>query len=105
MKFEATVKVVNSVQEGVSRSTGNPYKYQSVILEAQDGEHSARWLASMGTKQVESFAQQGIKVGDRVIVDLSFQTAVNNNNFVNNKVYVNEIVLVGNLPQVQVPTV
>lgn len=102
MKFEATVKVINPLKEGMSQATGNPYKYQSIVLEAPDGEHTARWLASLGTRQVEVFQQLGIKPGMKVIVDLTFTTHINSS-YVDNRIYVNEIALADVLPKPEYP--
>lgn len=91
MKFEVTVKVLQGIRSGIGLNTGNPFRYQGVILETQDGDHSARWLASLGTEMVDKVEREGIKVGDRVLVDLTFTTVVNYNKFVDNKVYVKDI--------------
>ena len=91
MKFEATVKVVNEVKEGVSQASGNNYKYQSMILETADGEGVARVLVSLGTKQVDAMQSQDIQVGNRVVVDLTFTTYITRANYVENRIYVNEI--------------
>ena len=77
MKFEATVKLLNEVKKGVSKSTGNEYMFQQMILEAKDGEEGmARFLVSLGTKQVQDVKSQGIEVGTRVVVDLVFCTYI-----------------------------
>ena len=91
MKFEAIVKVVNEVKEGVSQASGNNYKYQSIILETPDGEGVARLLVSLGTKQVDEMQSQDIQVGNRVVVDLTFTTYITRANYVENRIYVNEI--------------
>ena len=104
MKFEAIVKKLNDLKQGVSQNTGDPWKYRGVILEVQDGDKVARWLATMGTKMVEEAARLGITEGSKVIVDLRFFTQTNYNKFVDNKVFVDSITLVSSLPPVQTPT-
>ena len=94
MKIEAIVKVVNPAKEGTSQSTGNEYKYQTIVIEFPDGEKKGRLLVSLGTQQVESFRRQAIAVGSKVIVDLEFATVINFNKFVENRFYVREIVAV-----------
>ena len=45
MKFEATVKLLHEAKKGVSKSSGNEYMFQQMILEAKDGEEGvARFL-------------------------------------------------------------
>ena len=95
MKFEATVKILNEVKEGVSQASGNSYKYQSMILETADGEGVARVLVSLGTKQVDAMQSQDIQVGNRVVVDLTFTTYITRANYVENRIYVNEIAKIG----------
>lgn len=92
MIIDCTVKVINEMKSGYSRSSGNPYKYQAIILEWADNGQFARAMASMGTEQVESFAQQGIKVGDRVRAEVCFATQLRND-YVENRVYVRNIQL------------
>lgn len=121
MKFQATVKVVNEVKTGISRNTGDEYKYQTIVIEVPDGEKTARMVVSLGTREVESVQKQGIEKGSQVVVDLSFTTVVNFSKYVDNRIYVNEIASIqtpqtpsslplngeggyGNLPQVQVPS-
>ena len=91
MRFEATVKKLNEVKSGVSENTGDPWKYRGVILETPDGERVARWLATLGTKMGDEVERQGIKEGDKVIVDLRFFTSTNYNKFVDNKIFVDSI--------------
>jgi len=92
MKFEATVKLLHEVKKGVSKSSGNEYMFQQMILEAKDGEEGvARFLVSLGTKQVEDVKSQGIEVGSRVVADLVFCTYITRSSYVENRVYVNEI--------------
>ena len=104
MKFQAIVKKLNDVKSGVSENTGDPWKYRGVILETQDGERVARWLATLGTKMVDEVARQGITEGSKVIVNLHFFTQTNYNKYVDNKVFVDSITLVSSLPPVQTPT-
>ncbi len=104
MRFEATVKKLNELKSGVSENTGDPWRYRGVILETPDGDRVARWLATLGTKMVDEVERQGIKEGDKVIVDLRFFTSTNYNKFVDNKIFVESIALVSSLPPVQVPT-
>ena len=104
MRFEAIVKKLNDLKQGVSQTTGNPWKYRGVILEVQDGERVARWLATLGTKMVDEVARQGITEGSKVIVDLHFFTQTNYNKYVDNKVFVDSIALASSLPPVETPT-
>lgn len=104
MKFEAIVKKLNDLKQGVSMHTGETWRYRGVILETQDGERPARWLATLGTKMVDEVDRQGITEGSKVIVDLHFFTQTNYNKYVDNKVFVDSIALVSSLPPVQTPT-
>lgn len=92
MKFEATVKLLHEAKKGVSKSSGNEYRFQQMILETKDGDEGvARFLVSLGTKQVEDVKSLGIEVGCRVVADLNFCTYVTRSNYVENRIYVNEI--------------
>lgn len=93
MKFEVIVKKLNEVKTGVSENSGDRWKYQGAILEAQDGEKVARWLATLGTEAVDEVQRLGITEGCRLIVDLHFATKKNYNNYVDNKVYVESMAL------------
>lgn len=103
MKFQATVKVLSDVKSGISRNTGDEYKYQSMTIEFPDGEGTARMLTSLGTKEVEKVASLGIQRGSQVFVDLYCTTVTTFNKFVENRIYVRDIALAGKLPEVQVP--
>ena len=82
-----TIKVVTEVKTGVSATTGNPWKGMNVVLALPDGEFEARFYASLRGEMVDRFAEMGLKVGDRVDVELAFLTE-SYRGYISNKVYV-----------------
>ena len=93
MQITATIKVINEVKTGVSKSSGNPWKRQEIVLGweepyGEDGRTRQQLLlVSMVGKTVDKFEELECKVGDVITGDLDFETRV-----ANNKVY-NDIAL------------
>lgn len=93
MQITATIKVVNDKQSGISRTSGNEWKRQQIILGWEDGfgtEGKAREQLLMVTlygRGVERFEEMEMKVGDTITGDIDFGTRN-----VNGRVY-NEVTL------------
>ena len=93
MQITATIKVVNDKQSGISRTSGNEWKRQQIILGWEDGfgtEGKTREQLLMVTlygRGVERFEELEMKVGDTITGDIDFGTRN-----VNGRVY-NEVTL------------
>ncbi len=83
MQITATIKVVNDKQSGISRTSGNEWKRQQIILgweENADSVSSNREQLLMVTlygKGVERFEELEMKVGDTITGNVEFSTRVN----------------------------
>lgn len=80
MQITATIKVVNDKQSGISRTSGNEWKRQQIILGWEDGfgtEGKTREQLLMVTlygRGVERFEELEMKVGDTITGDIDFGT-------------------------------
>lgn len=80
MQITATIKVVNDKQSGISRTSGNEWKRQQIILGWEDGfgtEGKTREQLLMVTlygRGVERFEEMEMKVGDTITGDIDFGT-------------------------------
>jgi|GEM_PF-6193414 len=74
MQITATVKMIGTLREGVSKTTGNPYKALDVLVEWPDGEHYQRQMATLSGEHASQFAARGIRTGDVVAADLQLTT-------------------------------
>ena len=74
MNIQSTVKVINPLREGISRSTGNPWKAMDIIIEWPDGEHYQLQSVTLYGEDARQFANSGIRVGDVIEGDLQLTT-------------------------------
>lgn len=74
MNIQATVKVINPLREGISRSTGNPWKAMDIIIEWPDGEHYQLQQVTLYSENAAQFVNSGIRVGDVIEGDLQLTT-------------------------------
>ena len=74
MKIQATVKTIGALREGVSKTTGNPYKAMDVLVEWADGEYYQRQMAMVSGEHATAFLALGIRTGDVVDADIQFTT-------------------------------
>ena len=80
MQITATIKVVNDKQSGISRTSGNEWKRQQIILGWEDGfgtEGKTREQLLMVTlygRGVDRFEELEMKVGDTITGDVEFGT-------------------------------
>lgn len=80
MQITATIKVVNDKQSGISRTSGNEWKRQQIILGWQDGfgtegkAHEQLLLVTLYGRGVERFEELEMKVGDTITGNLDFAT-------------------------------
>jgi len=84
MKIEAQVKVINEAREGISQSTGNPWKAQDIVIGWQeprsDGSLREQRLAvTLHGQSVDRFRNQKPIAGATLVEgDLSFTTETYN---------------------------
>jgi len=84
MKLDVLIKVVNPVFTGVSRSTGNTYKTQEVVVEwiepLADGRQRSQLLkVKLFGQSVEKLAALNPVAGQTVVaMDICFQTSSHN---------------------------
>jgi len=74
MQIQATIKMTGTLREGVSKTSGNPYKALDVLLEWPDGEHYQRQQATLSGEHATQFIAQGIRTGETVTGDLQLTT-------------------------------
>lgn len=80
MKIKATIKVINPAVSGVSKTSGNAWKRQEIVIgweEAycNDGRKREQLLSVRLTGQsVEKFEALEFKTGDGIEGDLDFET-------------------------------
>ncbi len=74
MQIQATVKMIGTLREGVSKTTGNPYKALDVLVEWADGEYYQRQMAMVTGEHASQFVALGIRVGDVVGADIQLTT-------------------------------
>ena len=90
MQINATIKVVGEKRTGISKSSGNPWQRQDIILGwvepgAGNVQHEQLLLVTLYGKGVSRFEELELGVGSAISGDLSFNTR-NNNGFVNNDI-------------------
>lgn len=89
MQITATIKVINEIKTGVSRSSGNPWKRQEIVLGweepyGNDGRTRQQLLlVAMVGKSVDKFEELECKVGDTITGELDFETRVANDRVFN----------------------
>ena len=80
MQITATIKVVNDKQSGISRTSGNEWKRQQIILGWEDGfgtEGKTREQLLMVTlygRGVDRFEELELGVGSTITGDVEFDT-------------------------------
>ena len=74
MKISATIKMIGALREGVSKTTGNPYKAMDVLVEWADGDFYQRQMATVSGEHASQFLAQGIRTGDIVEGDIQLTT-------------------------------
>ena len=74
MKIQATIKMIGALREGVSKTTGNPYKAMDVLVEWADGDFYQRQMAMVSGEHASQFLAQGIRTGDVVDADIQLTT-------------------------------
>lgn len=92
MKVQAKVKVLNDAVQRTDKA-GHDYMSQQIVLEAMDGEGTARWVVSLKDEMQQKVREQNIKVGCTVEVNLLFDTFTSQSGFVGNKININAITL------------
>ena len=93
MKVQAKVKVLNAAVQRTDKA-GHDYMCQQMVMEATDGEGTARWIVSLNDEMQQRVREQAIKVGCTVEVNMLFNTFTSQNGYVGNKVSINAITLV-----------
>ena len=82
MQITATIKVVNDKQCGISRTSGNEWKRQQIILgwveEAESVSYRREQLlmVTLYGKGVDRFEELELGVGDTITGDVEFSTRV-----------------------------
>lgn len=80
MEITATIKVINNAESGISQTSGNPWKRQSIVLGWQepygnDGRTREQLImVKLTGKSVDAFAEKGYKQGDIISGVLDFDT-------------------------------
>lgn len=74
MQIQATVKTIGALREGVSKTTGNPYKAMDVLVEWADGEYYQRQTAMVTGEHATAFLALGIRTGDVIDADIQLTT-------------------------------
>ena len=74
MKISATIKMIGALREGVSKTTGNPYKAMDVLVEWADGDFYQRQMAMVSGEHASQFLALGIRTGDVVDADIQLTT-------------------------------
>ena len=74
MQIQATIKTISALREGVSKTTGNPWKALDVLVEWPDGDFLQRQTASVNGENVDAFRAAGINVGDSISADIQLTT-------------------------------
>lgn len=80
MEINATIKVINNAESGISQTSGNPWKRQSLVLGWQepygtDGRTREQLLlVKLSGRSVDAFAEKGYKQGDTLSGVLDFDT-------------------------------
>lgn len=93
MQIKATIKVINAPVEGVSKTSGNAWKRQEIVIGwdepyGSEGRSREQLISvKLAGRSVERFEELGFKPGDQITGNLDFGTRS-----YNNKVY-NDIAL------------
>ena len=74
MRLQAVIKTIGALREGVSKTTGNPYKAMDILLEWPDGEHYQRQMATLSGVHASEFVALGFQTGDLIEADLQLTT-------------------------------
>ena len=74
MQIQATIKMIGALREGVSKTTGNPYKAMDVLVEWADGDFYQRQMAMVSGEHATAFLALGIRTGDVVDADIQLTT-------------------------------
>ena len=82
MQITATIKVINDKQSGISRTSGNEWKRQQIILGWEERSDSVSFkreqllMVTLYGRGVERFEALEMKVGDTITGDVEFATKV-----------------------------
>lgn len=82
MQITATIKVVNDKQSGISRTSGNEWKRQQIILgwveeaESISTKREQLLMVTLYGKGVDRFEEMELGVGDTITGDVEFGTRV-----------------------------
>ena len=89
MQITATIKVVNEKKMGISKSSGNPWQRQEIILgwtePGRENAHEQLLAVTLYGKGVDRLEALELGVGSIVTGELSFNTRTNNG-YVSNEI-------------------
>ena len=79
MQISVTIRVINDVRTGVSKTTGREYKNQDILVawteRGRDGfDHENLQLVTLHGQYVDKFAALNPKPGDVIMAEISFGT-------------------------------
>lgn len=80
MQITATIKVVNDKQSGISRTSGNEWKRQQIILGWEEQAESVSYrreqllMVTLYGKGVDRFEELELGVGDTITGNIEFGT-------------------------------
>ena len=100
MKVQAKVKVLNAAVQRTDKA-GHDYMSQQMVMEATDGEGTARWIVSLNDEMQQRVREQAITVGCTIEVNILFDTFTSQNGYVGNKVSINAITLLARADEQQ----
>ena len=86
MKIKMKVKYLEDVQTGVSKSSGDEWKLQGIVLECIDTEGTQRVRATAFGKMVDELVKFQVRQGVEINCDLWFSTTQARSGFVYNEV-------------------
>lgn len=79
MEIQATIKVINDLRSGVSRTNGNPWKSQDIVIGWTENTPDGRTrdqviLVTLHGTSADIFCEKHFSVGDIITGDISFDT-------------------------------
>lgn len=86
MKLKVNVKVIGELRTGTSKSTGNPWKSQNLVLETLDQEGTQRFSVVAFGDSCDELLREGVRVGDCLLVSLWFNTSSARSGYIYNEI-------------------
>ena len=95
MKLQVKIKTIGEERKGVSSRTGDEWRSRCLLLSWQekreDGNELSHFQRAVAFGQIVKQVEQGFKVGDDALVDVSFSSTDTRSGYYRNEVHIMNI--------------